>query len=79
MYPSMKPLAAWTRDLVQRIEQLNKWSETAHPPIIFWMSGFTFPTGFLTAVLQTSARQYNVLFILFNHIYIIILIKHFIS
>jgi hypothetical protein len=24
------------------------------------MSGFTFPTGFLTAVLQTSARQNNV-------------------
>lgn len=62
MYPSMKPLAAWTRDLIQRVDQLNKWSETAHPPNIFWMSGFTFPTGFLTAVLQTSARQYNVSF-----------------
>ncbi len=61
MYPSMKPLAAWTRDLVQRVEQLSKWSETARPPILFWMSGFTFPTGFLTAVLQTSARQYNVI------------------
>ena len=61
MYPSMKPLASWTRDLIQRIDQLNKWSETAHAPNIFWMSGFTFPTGFLTAVLQTSARQYNVI------------------
>lgn len=60
MYPSMKPLAAWTRDLVQRVDQLSKWSETAHPPTIFWVSGFTFPTGFLTAVLQTSARQYNI-------------------
>lgn len=60
MYPSMKPLASWTRDLIQRIEQLAKWSETARPPHIFWMSGFTFPTGFLTAVLQTSARLYNV-------------------
>lgn len=60
MYPSMKPLAAWTRDLVQRVDQLFKWAETAYPPNIFWMSGFTFPTGFLTAVLQTSARQYNV-------------------
>lgn len=60
MYPSMKPLASWTRDLIQRVDQLLKWSETAHPPTIFWMSGFTFPTGFLTAVLQTSARLYNV-------------------
>ena len=60
----MKPLAAWTRDLIQRVDQLTTWSETAHPPVIFWMSGFTFPTGFLTAVLQTSARQYNVNFYL---------------
>jgi len=62
MYPSMKPLASWTRDLIQRVEQLEKWSSTAHAPHIFWMSGFTFPTGFLTAVLQTSARLYNVIF-----------------
>lgn len=55
-YPSLKPLGAWTRDLVLRVEQFAKWAETAHPPTIFWMSGFTFPTGFLTAVLQTSAR-----------------------
>ncbi|XP_053403795.1 dynein axonemal heavy chain 2-like isoform X4 [Mercenaria mercenaria] len=59
-YPSMKPLAAWTRDLVSRVEQLEKWATTAHPPTIFWMSGFTFPTGFLTAVLQTSARLNSV-------------------
>jgi dynein heavy chain len=56
----MKPLGAWTRDLVARVEQLSKWAVTAHAPTIFWMSGFTFPTGFLTAVLQTSARQNNV-------------------
>ncbi|PIK32995.1 putative dynein heavy chain 2, axonemal-like [Apostichopus japonicus] len=59
-YPSRKPLGAWTRELIQRVEQLEKWASTAHPPVIFWMSGFTFPTGFLTAVLQTSARQNNV-------------------
>jgi len=57
----MKPLASWTRDLIQRVDQLEKWSSTAHAPHIFWMSGFTFPTGFLTAVLQTSARLYNVI------------------
>ncbi|XP_074657783.1 dynein axonemal heavy chain 2-like [Tubulanus polymorphus] len=59
-YPSMKPLAAWTRDLVQRVEHFEKWATTAHPPTIFWMAAFTFPTGFLTAVLQTSARFNNV-------------------
>ena len=56
-YSSLKPLAAWTRDMVARVEQLAGWAESAHPPHIFWMSGFTFPTGFLTAVLQFSARQ----------------------
>ncbi|XP_018599950.2 dynein heavy chain 2, axonemal [Scleropages formosus] len=59
-YPSLKPLASWTRDLCQRVEQFARWAETAHPPTLFWLSGFTFPTGFLTAVLQASARQHNV-------------------
>uniref|UniRef100_A0A4W5QKC7 Uncharacterized protein n=1 Tax=Hucho hucho TaxID=62062 RepID=A0A4W5QKC7_9TELE len=59
-YPSLKPLASWTRDLCQRVEQFVRWAETAHPPTLFWLSGFTFPTGFLTAVLQSSARQHNV-------------------
>uniref|UniRef100_A0A4W4FHJ2 Dynein heavy chain region D6 P-loop domain-containing protein n=1 Tax=Electrophorus electricus TaxID=8005 RepID=A0A4W4FHJ2_ELEEL len=48
-YPSLKPLASWTRDLGQRVEQFARWAETAHPPLLFWLSGFTFPTGFLTA------------------------------
>ncbi|XP_076145705.1 dynein axonemal heavy chain 2 [Alosa pseudoharengus] len=59
-YPSLKPLASWTRDLCQRVEQFARWAETAHPPVLFWLSSFTFPTGFLTAVLQNSARQQNV-------------------
>ncbi|XP_071165421.1 dynein axonemal heavy chain 2-like [Mytilus edulis] len=59
-YPSLKPLASWTRDLVVRVEQLSKWSKRANPPFIYWIPGFTLPTGFLTAVLQTSARQNNV-------------------
>jgi dynein heavy chain len=59
-YPSLKPLGAWSRDLSQRIEQFTLWCTTLKPPVKFWLSGFTFPTGFLTAVLQTSARKYNV-------------------
>ncbi|XP_028810290.1 dynein heavy chain 2, axonemal isoform X2 [Denticeps clupeoides] len=59
-YPSLKPLASWTRDLCQRVEQFAHWAEAAHPPVLFWLSGFTFPTGFLTAVLQSAARQHNV-------------------
>uniref|UniRef100_A0A3Q4GEM7 Uncharacterized protein n=1 Tax=Neolamprologus brichardi TaxID=32507 RepID=A0A3Q4GEM7_NEOBR len=59
-YPSLKPLAAWTRDLCQRVDQFARWAQTTQPPNLFWLSGFTFPNGFLTAVLQSSARQRNV-------------------
>ena len=60
-FPSLKPLGAWTRDLIVRVEQFSTWATTTHPPVLFWLSGFTFPTGFLTAVLQTAARKNNVL------------------
>ncbi|XP_047688045.1 dynein axonemal heavy chain 2 isoform X1 [Prionailurus viverrinus] len=59
-YPSQKPLASWTRDLATRVEQFELWASRARPPVLFWLSGFTFPTGFLTAVLQASARQNNI-------------------
>jgi hypothetical protein len=55
-YPSLKPLGSWTRDLLQRIDQLARWVEGSYPAV-FWLSGFTYPTGFLTAVLQTTARK----------------------
>ena len=55
-YPSLKPLGAWTRDLLARIEQLAHWVEGTYPRC-YWLSGFTYPTGFLTAVLQTTARR----------------------
>jgi dynein heavy chain, axonemal len=55
-YPSLKPLGPWTRDLLQRLEQLARWAEDGYPKV-YWLSGFTYPTGFLTAVLQTTARR----------------------
>ena len=62
-YPSQKPLGAWTRDLSLRVDQFSQWATTTHPPVLFWLSGFTFPTGFLTAVLQTAARKNNVCYV----------------
>nr|XP_015801752.2 dynein axonemal heavy chain 2 [Nothobranchius furzeri] len=56
-YPSLKPLAAWTQDLHQRVDQLSRWAENIKPPVSFWLSGFSRPNSFLTAVLQTTARQ----------------------
>jgi len=58
-YPSLKPLASWSRDLLLRWQQLMSWCEVG-PPKVFWLAGFTYPTGFLTALLQTSARNNNV-------------------
>ncbi len=42
------------------MDQLARWAESAHPPLVYWLSGFSFPTGFLTAVLQTAARSTGV-------------------
>ena len=67
-YPSQKALGAWTRDLIVRVEQFSQWATTSHPPVLFWLSGFTFPTGFLTAVLQTAARKNNVIVACFEYI-----------
>lgn len=53
-YPSLKLLGSWTRDLIQRVEHFSVWAETTHPPMFFWLSAYTFPTGFLTAVLQVK-------------------------
>lgn len=58
-YPSLKPLGSWMRDLMDRCAQLQTWVDTELPKV-FWLSGFTYPTGFLTAVLQTSARKNGV-------------------
>nr|CAD7395754.1 unnamed protein product [Timema poppensis] len=59
-YPSLKLLGSWTRDLMQRVEHFGHWAQSTHPPLFFWLAAYTFPTGFLTAVLQTSARTSNV-------------------
>eukprot|EP01084_Bolivina_argentea_P202154 345460_1 len=55
-YPSLKSLPNWTNDLIKRCNQLSEWSIKGQPKI-FWLSGFQFPSGFLTALLQTMARN----------------------
>ncbi|KAK4876213.1 hypothetical protein RN001_012635 [Aquatica leii] len=59
-YPSLKLLGSWTRDLVARIDHFSTWAETIRPPLFFWLSSYTFPTGFLTACLQTAARAMEI-------------------
>lgn len=55
-YPSLKPLSSWTRDLGARCSTFTNWINTALPKA-FWIPAFTYPTGYLTALLQTSARK----------------------
>eukprot|EP00794_Sanderia_malayensis_P006345 gene6346-7072_t len=57
-YPSLKPLASWVKDLVLRINFIEKWILHGLPKS-FWVSGFFFPQGFLTGTLQNHARKYN--------------------
>lgn len=54
-YPSLKPLGSWMRDLLLRIEFFSTWLSD-QLPMCWWLPAMTYPTGFLTAVLQVSAR-----------------------
>jgi len=48
-YYSLKSLNSWMIDLEKRMVQLNTWAFKGQPNV-FWISGFSFPTGFTTAL-----------------------------
>lgn len=41
-YPSLKPLASWILDLIERVKFMHIWLTQNHPPC-YWLSGFFFP------------------------------------
>lgn len=55
-YYSLKPLNSWIIDLNKRIDQLRNWVNKGQPDV-FWISGFSFPTGFTTALQQQASRK----------------------
>lgn len=57
-YSSLKPLASWFRDLDERLAFIRHWMTKGHPKA-YWLSGFFFPHGFMTAILQAYARKHE--------------------
>lgn len=55
-YFSTKPLSNWKEDLSSRYEFFKEWV-TSGTPNAFWISAFTFPTGFTTGLLQRFSRK----------------------
>ena len=55
-YPCLKPLPSWTEDFLSRIAFMGKWLREGPRPA-YWLSGFFFPQGFMTAVKQTYSRD----------------------
>jgi len=58
-YPSLKPLGSWIKDYHKRIQFILNWLSKGNPSS-YWLPGFFFPQGFLTGVLQTHARKYQI-------------------
>ncbi len=58
-YPSLKPLGSWIVDLQLRVDFYVQWIDVAQP-VCWWLPALTYPTGFLTAILQVSARMNGV-------------------
>jgi len=55
-YLSLKPLSSWVVDLRERVAFVSDWLYNG-PPKSYWLPSFFFPQGFMTATLQTYARD----------------------
>jgi len=56
-WPTMRPLASWLSDVLQRQRQLEAWTADLQTPKVTWLPGLFNPQAFLTAVMQVTARK----------------------
>ena len=56
-YPSLKPLGPWFKDLIARLDFIQVWIDKGVPST-YWISGFFFPQGFTTGILQNFSRKH---------------------
>jgi dynein heavy chain len=56
-YPSKRGLGSWVRDMISRQQQLADWTGEMNVPKSTCLSYLFNPQSFLTAVMQTTARQ----------------------
>lgn len=58
-YPCLKPLPSWIEDFFARLEFMHVWLVEGPRPS-YWLPGFFFPQGFMTAVKQTYSREFKI-------------------
>ena len=58
-YPSLKPLASWVNDFIERVIFFRKWVENGTMDT-YWVSAMFFPQGFMTAAMQSYARRTHI-------------------
>lgn len=57
--PTKKSLQEWFVELLQRVTQLQEWTEQVETPAVLWISGLFNPMSYLTAIMQVTARAEN--------------------
>jgi dynein heavy chain len=58
-YPTRKPVGAFVKDLLQRLESLSGWVNKGIPSLV-WLSGLFLIQPFLTGTLQNFARKQKI-------------------